>query len=66
MVFASICEHASSAFIFASIVLRQVIWLTSSKQDNRRKARKHVKILSRLNHSQKLTANYAFLFNMAF
>ena len=62
MVFASICEHASSAFIFASsssdqfshassehfvnfppsgisLVLRRVIWLTLSKQDNRRKAK---------------------------
>ena len=48
-----------------NIVLRQVIWLTPSIQDNRRKARKHVKILSRFNHSQKLAANYA-LFNMNF
>ena len=31
--------------------LRQVIWPAPSKQDNRRKARKHVKILSRFNHS---------------
>ena len=35
---------------------------TPSKHHNRRKARQHVKILSRFNHSQKLTANYA-LFN---
>ena len=76
MVFASICEHASNAFIFAStssdqfshassellrnykwhrssehfvnfqpagislyqkVLLRHIIWLTLSKQDNRRK-----------------------------
>ena len=30
----------------------QVIWLTLSKEDNRRKAMQHVKILSRFNHSQ--------------
>ena len=68
MVIASICDHASSAFIIAStssdqfshassehlvdfppagislywnVVLRQVIWLTLSKQDNRYRARQH-------------------------
>ena len=91
MVFASICEHASSAFIFASTTsynfchassehffitdispagislllkryLRQVIWLTPPKQDNRRKAREHVKILSLFNQFQafpQFTANCA-------
>ena len=39
--------------------------VTPSKQDNRRKARQHVKILSRFNHSQQLTANYA-LFSIPF
>ena len=34
------------------LFLRQVISLTLSKQDNRRKAWQHVKILSRFNHSQ--------------
>ena len=69
MVFASICEHASSAFTFAStssdqfchassehfvnfpvvgisilltsFFLRQVVWLTPAKQDNRCKASQH-------------------------
>ena len=46
--------------------MRQVIWLTLSKQDkNRRKAWQHDKILSRFNHFQWLTANYA-LFDMPF
>ena len=39
--------------------------VTPSEQDNRRKARQHVKILSRFNHSQQLTANYA-LFSIPF
>ena len=30
----------------------QVIWLTLSKKDNRRKAMQHVKILSRFNHDE--------------
>ena len=43
------------------------MWQTISKQDNRRKARQHNKISSRFNHSQKLTATYAYaLFNMPF
>ena len=33
--------------------------VTPSKQDNRRNARQHVRSLSRFNHSQQLTANYA-------
>ena len=104
IVFARICEHVSSAFIFASkcsdqfshasrehfrnykwraastslifrqleslfitekVALLQIIWLTPSKLDNRRKARQHVKILSRFNHPQQLTANHA-LFYMLF
>ena len=48
-----------------SLLKRNVIWLTLSKQDNRRKARQHDKALSLFNHSQLLTANYA-LFNMPF
>ena len=39
--------------------------VTPSKHYNRRKARQHVKILSRLNTSQQLTANYA-LFSIPF
>ena len=42
--------------------MRQVIWLTLSKQDkNRHKARQHDKILSQFNHFQWLTANYALV-----
>ena len=48
-----------------SVVLRQVVWLTLLKLDNRRKARQHDKTLSLFNHSKWLTANYA-LFNMPF
>ena len=51
--------------LYQNVVLRQVISLTLSKQDNRHKARQHDKGLSRFNHSQWLIANYA-LFNMKF
>jgi len=37
----------------------QVIWLTLPKQENKRKASQHFKILSRFNQSHQLTANYA-------
>ena len=43
--------------LLKGVVLGQVIWLTLSKQDNRRKARRHNKALSRLNYA---------LFNMPF
>ena len=56
---------ASTLEITNGVFLRQVIWLTPSKQDNRRKARQHVKIVSQFNHSQQLTVNYA-LFDMPF
>ena len=38
--------------LLKGVVLRQVIWLTLSKQDNRRKARRHDEAISRLNHFQ--------------
>ena len=43
--------------LLKGVVLRQVIWLKLSKQDNRRKARRHNKALLRLNYA---------LFNMPF
>jgi len=85
MVFASICEHVSRQFIFASTSSDQIC-LASSKylvnfpltwisllltweetlvylqnKTDRRKARQRIKILSRFNQSQQVTANYAGL-----